>query len=156
MVITGTGFTGVTAVEFGSTDARSFTVTSPTSITAVSPAGTTGEVDVIVRTPNGSSASSAKDRFTFEAPTVQSVSPDSGPTTGGTAVTITGSGFALGTGTTTFKFAKELGTSVHCTSSTSCTVVAPSATRASTVDVRATVNAKTSKKIRPGDQFTYN
>ncbi len=37
--ITGTGFTGATAVSFGATSAASFTVTSGTSITATSPAG---------------------------------------------------------------------------------------------------------------------
>jgi hypothetical protein len=40
VVITGTHFTGATAVKFGSTNATSFLVTSETSINAFSPAGT--------------------------------------------------------------------------------------------------------------------
>ena len=64
MTITGTGFTGATAVDFGTTPATSFTVVSDTSITADSPAGT-GTVDVTVTTPGGTSATSPADQFTY-------------------------------------------------------------------------------------------
>ena len=40
MTITGTGFTGATAVDFGTTAATSVTVVNDTTITADSPAGT--------------------------------------------------------------------------------------------------------------------
>ncbi len=40
VVITGTGFTGVTAVKFGTVNATSYVVDSATQITAVAPAGT--------------------------------------------------------------------------------------------------------------------
>ena len=46
VVITGTGFTGATAVKFGSTVASSYTVNSATQITATSPAGSAGTVDI--------------------------------------------------------------------------------------------------------------
>ena len=154
VTITGTNFTGVTAVTFGSTNATSFTVNSATSITAVSPAETTGTVDVIVTNPGGTSAISTKDHFTFEAPTVTGLSPSTGSTAGGTEVTVTGSGFGLGTTATALKFGKTPGTSVNCASSTTCTVLAPAAVKAGTVDVRATVSGKTSKKA-PADHFTY-
>jgi hypothetical protein len=62
--ITGTGFTGATAVMFGSTSAKSFTVNSATSITAVSPQEK-GTVDVTVTTPAGTSPTSAADQFTY-------------------------------------------------------------------------------------------
>jgi hypothetical protein len=62
--ITGTGFTGATAVMFGSTSAKSFAVNSATSITAVSPDGK-GTVDVTVTTPAGTSPTSAADQFTY-------------------------------------------------------------------------------------------
>jgi hypothetical protein len=66
VTITGTGFTGATAVKFGSISAKSFTVSSPTSITAVSPkVKGTGTVDVTVTTPAGSSPTSPADQFTF-------------------------------------------------------------------------------------------
>ena len=64
VTITGTGFTGATAVDFGTTPATNFTVVSATSITADSPAGT-GSVDVTVTTPGGTSATSSADQFTY-------------------------------------------------------------------------------------------
>jgi IPT/TIG domain len=64
VTITGTGFTGATAVDFGANAAKSFEVESDTSITAESPAGT-GTVDVTVTTAEGTSATGAADRFTY-------------------------------------------------------------------------------------------
>src|SRR5262249_33659977 len=91
VTITGSDFTGATAVKFGSTNAASFTVNSETSITAVSPAGT-GTVDVTVTTAAGTSPTSPADRFTY-GPTVTKVEPNRGSPGGGTAVTITGASF---------------------------------------------------------------
>jgi len=69
VVITGTDFTGATAVSFGSTvlPSTSFIVNSPTQITAVSPAGTAGVVDVTVTTASGKSATSSADKFTYSS-----------------------------------------------------------------------------------------
>jgi hypothetical protein len=53
--IAGTGFTGATAVSFGSSAAISFKVNGDTSITASAPAGT-GIVNVVVTGPRGSSS----------------------------------------------------------------------------------------------------
>jgi uncharacterized membrane protein len=64
VTITGTGLFGATAVKFGSTSAKSFTVNSATSITAVSPKGR-GTVDVTVTTPAGTTPTSPVDQFTF-------------------------------------------------------------------------------------------
>ena len=64
MTITGTGFTGATAVDFGTTAATNVTVVNDTTITVVSPAGT-GTVDVTVTTPAGTSPTSSADQFTF-------------------------------------------------------------------------------------------
>jgi hypothetical protein len=62
--ISGSGFSGATAVKFGSASATSFKVNSPESITAVSPAGT-GTVHVTVTTADGTSAMGAADEFTY-------------------------------------------------------------------------------------------
>ena len=44
-----------------------------------------------VTTPGGTSATSPADEFTYvAAPTVTSINPTSGPTAGGTTVTVTG------------------------------------------------------------------
>ncbi|EQD42173.1 Cell surface receptor IPT/TIG domain protein, partial [mine drainage metagenome] len=67
VTITGTGFTGATAVAFGGTQAASFKVVSDTDITAVSPAGISGLVDVEVTTPSGTSAAVAADQFSYRA-----------------------------------------------------------------------------------------
>ena len=65
VTVTGTAFTGATAVHFGTATAT-FTVVSSTSITATAPAGT-GTVNVTVTTAGGTSATSA-DKFTYDAP----------------------------------------------------------------------------------------
>ncbi|MCL4414504.1 MAG: IPT/TIG domain-containing protein, partial [Actinobacteria bacterium] len=61
VTVTGTNFTGATAVDFGTTAAKSFSVVSSTGLSAVSPAGT-GTVDITVTTPTGTSATSSADR----------------------------------------------------------------------------------------------
>lgn len=63
VTITGSGFTGATAVKFGSTNATSFTVNSDTSITAVSPA-VIGTSAITVTTPAGASIGGAQSQFT--------------------------------------------------------------------------------------------
>jgi large repetitive protein len=58
VTVTGTGFSGATAIAFGATPATAFTVDSDTQITATVPAGAgTGPVHVTV--PAGSAASAA-------------------------------------------------------------------------------------------------
>ena len=66
VVITGTAFTGATAVNFGVTPAPTFTVVSDTSITATSPAGTS-PVEVTVTTASGTNATGPADLFTYES-----------------------------------------------------------------------------------------
>lgn len=68
VTITGAGFTGATAVNFGSAPAANFTVNSDTQITTTSPAGA-GTVDVTVTTPVSTSPISAADQFTYSAAT---------------------------------------------------------------------------------------
>ena len=110
MTITGTGFTGATAVDFGTTAATNVTVVSDTTITADSPAGT-GTVDVTVTTPAGTSATSPADQFTYTAPCRRSrAEPDQRFAAGGTLVTITGTGF---TGATAVDFGTTAATRRH-------------------------------------------
>ena len=123
VVITGTGFTGATAVSFGGTAAASFVVNSDTQITAVSPAGS-GSVTVGVTTPYGSGT--AAGTFTYiPPPAVTGLSPTSGPATGGTSVTITGTGF---TAATAVKFGGTNAASYVVNSDTSITAVTAAGT----------------------------
>jgi hypothetical protein len=64
VVITGSGFTGATDVGFGATNVASLSVDNDNQITVVSPAGS-GTVDVTVITPNGTSAITSADQFTY-------------------------------------------------------------------------------------------
>jgi hypothetical protein len=64
VTITGTNFTGATAVHFGTKAATGVVVVNATTITATSPAGT-GTVNVTVTTPNGTSAISSGDHFRY-------------------------------------------------------------------------------------------
>ncbi|HSS40826.1 MAG TPA: IPT/TIG domain-containing protein [Polyangia bacterium] len=153
VTITGSGFTGASAVHFGAAPA-SFTVNSSTSITALAPPGTAGSADVTVTGPGGTSAAVSADVFKYKSPTVTALSPNTGSKAGGTSVTISGSGFALGAGTE-FKFGKVLATGVSCSSSSSCTATAPAAAKAGAVDVIAAVGKAKSKKTPPADRFTY-
>ena len=98
---------------------------------------------------------SSRDRFSFEAPTVTSVIPDSGSKAGGASVTIEGSGFALGSATI-FDFGKTAGTSVECTSTGTCSVTSPAVAKAGAVDVIAKVGKAKSKKNPPADRFTFD
>jgi hypothetical protein len=151
VTITGTAFTGATAVDFGMTPATGVTVVNDTTITAVSPAGT-GIVDVTVTTPAGTSPASSADQFTFAAvaaPTVASLSPTSGPATGGTMVTITGTGL---TGATAVDFGTVAATNVTVVNATTITAVSPAGT--GTVDVTVTTPNGTSV-ISTADQFTF-
>lgn len=65
VTVTGVNFTGATAVTFGGTAATSFRVISPSVISAVTPAKTAGVADVVVTTPNGTSANTPADNYTY-------------------------------------------------------------------------------------------
>ena len=73
VTITGTNFTGATAVKFGANAATTFSVPNSTTITATSPAGSAGSVDVTVTTVGGTSATSAADQFTYQGATTTAI-----------------------------------------------------------------------------------
>ncbi len=76
-----------------------------------------------VTTPGGTSATGAGDQFTYtNGPTVTSLSPSSGPTAGGTTVTVTGTSLS---GVTAVRFGATAATNFTVVSNTSLTAVAP-------------------------------
>jgi IPT/TIG domain-containing protein/cysteine-rich secretory family protein len=92
VTITGSSFTGATAVKFGTSPATSFTVVNDTTITAVTPAHALGMVDVTVTTPAGTTPIVPGDQYTYSTPCTAvtlSASPAS-PQASGAQVTFTG------------------------------------------------------------------
>jgi hypothetical protein len=149
VVITGSGFTGASSVSFGTTPVVP-TVDSDTQISVTSPAGT-GVVDVTVVAPGGTSAATSASQFSYTtppaAPTVTSINPARGPDTGGTAVTISGTGF---TGATDVSFG-GVGAKFTVVSDTEITATSPASSTDGPADVTVTTPAGTSGPV----QFSY-
>jgi len=160
VTISGSGLNGATVVRFGgiagtitADSATQITATSPPSmvttaaITADSPAQTTatstgaGTVDITVTTAGGTSHPTAADRFTYTAaqPAITGVSPNGGATSGGTTVTITGTGLA---GATSVRFGN--GAAIIITDS-STQVMVTSPPGSGTVNLTVTTPAGTSQ-----------
>ncbi len=106
VTITGTGFQDGAAVAFAGVPSEDVTFVNSTSLLAVTPpmadvarprpAADATAVDVTVTNPDTQSAT-LEAGFTYLAgPGITDISPESGPTAGGTVVTITGSGFESG------------------------------------------------------------
>ena len=152
VTITGNNFTGATSVNFGGTNATSFTVNSDTQITAVAPAHSKGTVDITVTTPYGTSATSSADQYTYYAvPAVTGRNITSGTRLGGTVITITGTDF---TGATVVSFGGTNAATFTVVNATTITVTTP-AHATGTVDITVTTPGGTSA-TSSADRFTYN
>ncbi len=150
VTITGTGFLTSATVTLGGTAPTNVTVVSSTSITATTPAHALGAVNVVVTNTDGQSGT-LTNGYTYvnPAPTVTAIAPNSGPTAGGTAVTITGTGFLTNA---TVTLGGTAATSVTVVSSTSITATTP-AHAAGTVSVVVTNTGGQSGTLTNG--FTY-
>jgi hypothetical protein len=96
--IIGYNLATATSVNFGSNSATP-TIINDGMISVVVPAGTgPGSIYVYVMTAGGTSASHSYSYV--DAPTISMISPGSGPTSGGTSVTITGTDLASATSVT--------------------------------------------------------
>ncbi len=127
VTITGTNFVdgaGLT-VDFGGTAATGVAFVSATSLTSTTPAHGAGAVNVVVTNPDAQTGTLSAG-FTYTstnpAPTVTAVNPASGPTTGGTSVTIAGTNFVAGAAVT---FGGTAATGVAFVSATSLTCTTP-------------------------------
>jgi hypothetical protein len=170
VTVSGYDLYAVTGLEFGSVNAIEFTVNSPDSITAVAPPHTAEKVYVKVQTTFGPSLPEfckrhkgkrtqcvAAGPYKYKEPTLTGLTPDEGPTSGGTGVTLTGTGFALGATATEILIGKGPATSVDCTSDTTCTAVTPPAAKPSTAYVTVTIhtNERSKTKKNPAVVFHY-
>jgi hypothetical protein len=154
VTITGTNFTGVSSVMFGSEPAEGFTVNSSTSITAIAPDAAAATIDVTVTTVNGTSATSSADHYTYtggSSPSVSSLSTQLGDSAGNnTYVTITGSNFL---GTTEVDFGATPADFLVINSGSQIVALAP-AHAAGTLDVTVTNHTGTSS-TSSATHFTY-
>ncbi len=136
ITISGTGFESGATVTLGGVAATSVVFNSSTQIQAVSPAHAAGSVSITVTNPGGASATLSS-AFTYVAGlSVGAVSPSSGPTTGGTVLTITGTGFVSGA-TVSFGIGFQPAASVTFISSTQLQATTP-ASNPDTVNVNVT------------------
>jgi hypothetical protein len=129
-----------TTTTHPTTTTTTTTVAPTTTTTTVAPTTTTTTVAPTTTTTTS----------TTSAVTVTNVSPHTGPTAGGTSVTISGSGF---TGATSVRFGVVPATIVSVTA-TSIKVTAPASGVGGTVDVTVTTSAGTSAATA-ADQYTY-
>lgn len=106
---------------------------------------------MVAQTAGGSSATSAADQFFYGSPpTATGLSASSGPGTGGTTVTISGTGF---TGATDVGFGGLPASSLVVESDTEIQATTPPSL-AGTVDVQVVTPAGTSPEST-ADQYTY-
>ena len=123
----------VTSVTFGGTPAT-FTIFGPTSIYVTVPPGTpTTTVDVYV-TSHGNTSNRVQFTYTYPTPTLRTLTPSTGPASGGNTVTIHGANLKF---VTTVYFGTST-TSITSTTTTSITVTAPPGTGGNTVTVSVT------------------
>ena len=154
VTITGTGFLAGASVKLGGSSATGVTVVNSNAITAITPAHAAGAVSIVVTNTDAKSGT-LTNGYTYTgpqsnpAPTVTAITPNSGPTNGGTSVTITGTGFLSGA---TVKLGGTSATSVALVNSTSITAVTP-AHAAGAVSVQVTNTDAQSGTLTNG--FTY-
>jgi hypothetical protein len=142
--IAGTNLTGATAVYFGAHPVKSFTVESSGLIVTKAAWGY-GTVDVTVVTPEGTSAITPGDEFSYRGvlPAVSGVGPNQGPAAGGNTVSVSGNDF---TGVTAVSFGDATAPSFVVSSPTSLSAVAPPDT-AGKVEVSVTTIYGTSTGV---------
>ena len=155
VTITGTNFIATdTQVTIGGVvvPAAQVTVNSPTSLSFATPARAAGNVTVSVATSGGVSSNIAGGYTYIAPPTAASLSPTSGTTAGGTAVTITGTNFIAGNTLVTLGGTVIPAGAVTVNSPTSLRFSTPNHT-AGTVAASVTTAGGTSNNIPGG--YTY-
>ena len=140
VTLTGRNFIGVTGVSLmsqssvGQAPVASISEQSTTQMTFTTPPWVGADVaDIIVNTPAGSSIGNPAVSFTYD-PVVSSMSPNSGPMTGNTAVTFTGQGFVVFPAGATQAYFGAASAQITCGSTTQCIAYSP-AENAGTVNV---------------------
>ena len=155
LTIFGSGFSQTNIVKFGNNQTMNFFTQDDGHIFAQSPPGPVGSVGVTVTTPTATSNAAG---FTYLQPTmpaVSAVSPNSGPSTGGTNIFISGTGLsganAVNVGNAALMqfgfFVMDDGLIQTSTPS--------QGSNAAVVDVTVSTPVGTSPANPPNDQFTF-
>lgn len=153
ITITGTNFVGTPTVSIGGVACTNVVLVNSTTITCNVPArATAATVDVVVTTTNGSSATTGTaNDFTYTSgPIVTAISPNTGPASGVTTVTITGSNFTASGLVVRFGTVQATATFIDANT---IIAVAP-AQSAGVVDVTVQTPGGTSPNTA-ADDFTY-
>jgi len=148
VTIRGTGFLPGSVVKFGEVQAFA-TVLNSTQITATAPPGV-GIVSISVNSNGELSPPGPQTMYSYDGPTVTSVTPIAGPIAGGTPVTVMGTNFTTAS-------IIQLGTMMVVptfVSPTILTFVTPPSTLAQAVHVRVTTGSGQSPQVDE-DLFTY-
>ena len=167
ITITGQDFMSGASVQIGQGEgagptaipATNVTVVSPTEITATTGGGAKPGTSHVFVTENGVTSRAGSAVFTYTVPVVSGVSPSSGPAAGGTAITITGTGFASGA---SVQIAQGQGAGPTAIAATNVTVVSATEITATTggnakpgtFHLFVTSDAKTSA-ANSSDRYTY-
>ena len=153
VAISGTCFVSGTTVTFDGTPATNVIFVNSTTLRGETTAHAEGDVDVVVTTSDGRSRT-LFGGYTYgdlgSPPTVSTVSPASGPTAGGTAVTISGENFVSGA---TLTFGGKPATNVTFVRSTTLRGQTPSHEQGA-VDVVLT--NPDSQSVTLSDGFKYD
>lgn len=149
ITITGTNFNAGATVTFDGLACTSINIVSSTSITCLTPAHAAGAVTVAVTNPDTQIGSQAAAYLYLAAPVVSSLSTPVGPIAGGTAMTITGTGFLAGA-VVNFGVTACAGVTVVSATSITCTTAAATA---GTVSV--TVTNTDTQNGSLASSFTY-
>lgn len=150
LLLTGTGFmTGMT-VSVSGTAATSVVIVSSTQATCVAPVKAAGLTNIVLTNVN-TFTSTASNALTYTAATFTSVAPATGGVAGGTAVTVTGTGFKTGA---TVRFNGVIATSVVVVNSTTITCVTP-ANAAAAVNVLVTNPGTGGSTVTGTAAYTY-
>jgi hypothetical protein len=148
--ITGTNFSKVTAVRFGSKPGTDLRVSSSKTLTVRAPAGTGAPYITVVTANGGPSALTGRAAYNYlHVPHIKAIRPRSGPASGGTKVTITGTDLAF---ITSVKFGTRRASHVVVISAREIRVIDPAGNAA--VNVRVFTRGGVSA-IVPADKFTY-
>ena len=124
ITLTGTGFIPGTTVTIGGVAATNITVINTNTITATTPAYVSGALVQTVAVNNGIGSASLLNAFTYIAstPTIIAIVPNTGTSSGGTSVTISGSNFIPGSSVT---IGGQAATSVIPVNASTITAVTP-------------------------------